>query len=55
MNAERQKEKQASRDNDLKRLASGEITRDQLRIENGTFANLKAKPNFIEFLNRNNK
>lgn len=46
---QRQKEKQAPRDEDQRRLAAGEVTRDQLRIENGAFANLKAKPNFEKY------
>ena len=49
---ERQKEKQKSRNEDQRRLDSGEISRDDLRKENGIFANLNAKPNFIEFLQK---
>lgn len=35
---DRAREKQASRDADEQALASGEKTREQLRIENGAFA-----------------
>ncbi len=36
--AERAREKQRSRDEDARALASGEKTREQLRRENGVFA-----------------
>jgi hypothetical protein len=35
---ERQREKQASRDEDERALASGEKTREQLKQENGAFS-----------------
>jgi hypothetical protein len=35
---ERAREKQASRDEDERRLAAGEVSREQLRRENGRFA-----------------
>jgi hypothetical protein len=48
LSRERVREKQRSREEDARRLAAGEVTRDQLRRENGHFAfpgavvNLKA-------------
>lgn len=36
--AERAREKQASRDEDARALASGEVSREQLKHENGAFA-----------------
>lgn len=48
----RAKEKMLSREQDQKDLESGIKTREQLRIENGVFAQLKAKPNLIGFLQR---
>lgn len=36
----REKEKQASRDDDCRRLASGEATREQLQSENSLFNGL---------------
>ncbi len=39
----RAREKQASRDRDAARLASGEIDRDSLRRKNGFFSSLEIK------------
>ena len=39
-------EKQASRDEDAAALASGAKSRDDLRRENGAFAQLRVRPNF---------
>ncbi|HZH50300.1 MAG TPA: hypothetical protein VEZ16_00310 [Microvirga sp.] len=39
--AERAAEKQASREHDLARLNSGEVSRAQLRAENGFFSSLR--------------
>jgi hypothetical protein len=42
----RSKEKQESREEDDRRLASGEITKEQLRRENGLFAFPNVQINF---------
>lgn len=39
-------QKQASRDEDDAELASGERSRDDLRRENGAFAQLRLRPDF---------
>ena len=44
--AERAREKQASRDEDARRLAAGEVTREELARENSPFAGLIGKVNF---------
>jgi hypothetical protein len=44
--AERAAEKQASRDEDARRLAAGEVTREQLARENSPFAGLIGKVSF---------
>jgi hypothetical protein len=41
---QRAHEKQASRDEDARALATGEKTRDQLRRENGIFSGLDVRP-----------
>lgn len=41
---ERRREKQASRDDDARRLAAGEVTPDQLRQENALFAGVYVEP-----------
>lgn len=45
---ERAREKQASRDEDERRLASGEVTREQLARENSPFHGLIGKPDFTK-------
>jgi hypothetical protein len=41
---ERRREKQASRDEDARRLAAGEVTPEQLNRENSFFAGLSLEP-----------
>lgn len=41
--SERASEKQRSRDEDARRLASGEVTQEELRRENGIFYGLKVR------------
>lgn len=46
--AERAREKQASRDEDARRLAAGEVTREELAQENGLFHGWKFRINWSE-------